>query len=194
MPLSYPAAPPSQRELRKVGGGGGGGVARRARAARALKPRSCATSRYTSSATCSAASCATFFTCLSFTCRPRAAWGAACVRWAWVPPMEGDDNQYKHLHAPVLCPRPAPPPSRAEFKNSKYKKRQLVAALSRANSTKTKIENRNHSPRAPPPDPQLKSGPVFVASGGLIITKSAASRERQKRPIIYAFARFSWYN
>ena len=44
MPLSCPVAPPSQRELHKDGGGGGGGVARRARAARAPKARSCATS------------------------------------------------------------------------------------------------------------------------------------------------------
>jgi len=38
MPLSYPVAPPSQRELRKGGGCGGGGVARRARAARTRRP------------------------------------------------------------------------------------------------------------------------------------------------------------
>ena len=43
MPLSCPVAPPSQRELHKDGGGGGGGVARRARAARAPKAKSCAT-------------------------------------------------------------------------------------------------------------------------------------------------------
>jgi len=49
MPLSYPVAPQSQRELHKDGGGGGGGVARRARAARAPKAKSCAMSSATSS-------------------------------------------------------------------------------------------------------------------------------------------------
>ena len=48
----------------------------------------------------------------SFTCRPRAAWGAftvpsfdgaACVCWAWVPPLEDDACHDEHLHAPVLC-------------------------------------------------------------------------------------------
>ena len=62
MPLSCPVAPPSQRELNKDGGGGGGGVARRARAARAPKLKSCATSCGTSSTTPRAAS----FTCSSF--------------------------------------------------------------------------------------------------------------------------------
>ena len=51
MPLSCPVASPSQRELHKDGGGGGGGVAMRARAARAPKTKSCATSCGTSSAT-----------------------------------------------------------------------------------------------------------------------------------------------
>ena len=59
VPLSCPVAPPSQRELHQDGGGG---VAMRARAARALKAKSCATSFGTSSATPSAAS----FTCSSF--------------------------------------------------------------------------------------------------------------------------------
>ena len=31
-----------------------------------------------------------------------AAWGAACVCWAWVPPLGDSDGQDKHLHAPVL--------------------------------------------------------------------------------------------
>ena len=38
------------------------------------------------------------FTC----CRPKAAWGAACVYWAWVPPLEDGDRQDMHLHAPVI--------------------------------------------------------------------------------------------
>ena len=80
MPLSCPVAPPSQCELHKDGGGGGVGVARRARAARAPKAKSfatsCATSCGTSSATSSAASCAASFTCSSFTCHPRAGVGA----------------------------------------------------------------------------------------------------------------------
>jgi len=63
MPLSCPVAPATQRELHKDGGGGGGGVAGRARAARAPKAKSCATSCGTSSAT----SCAASFTCLSLT-------------------------------------------------------------------------------------------------------------------------------
>ena len=62
MPLSCPVAPPSQRELHQDGGGGGGGVARRARAARAPKAMSCATSCDTSSAT----PCAASFTCSFF--------------------------------------------------------------------------------------------------------------------------------
>jgi len=86
-------------EVRKNGSGGGGGVVRRARASRAPKAKSCATSCGTSSAK----SCATPFTCLSFTCRPRAAWGAACVCWAWVPPLEDNACQDDHLHAPVCA-------------------------------------------------------------------------------------------
>ena len=70
MPLSCSVAPASQRELHKDGGGGG--VAGRARAARAPKAKSCATSCGTSSAT----PCAASLTCPSFTCRPRKAWGA----------------------------------------------------------------------------------------------------------------------
>jgi len=80
IPLSCPVAPPSQRELHKDGGGGGGGMARRARAARAPKAKSCTTSCGTSSATSSAAS----FACSSFTCNLREALGAAHVCWAWV--------------------------------------------------------------------------------------------------------------
>ena len=78
--LSCPVAPPSQRELRKDGGSGGGGVARRARAAQAPKAKSCATSCDTSSTTSSATPCAASFTCSSFTCHPRKAWG----RYAFV--------------------------------------------------------------------------------------------------------------
>ena len=82
-PLSCPAAPPSQRELHKDGGGGGGGgVARRrrARAARAPKAKSCATSCGTSSETPPATPCAAFYkcpsvTCSSFTCHLRAGVG-----------------------------------------------------------------------------------------------------------------------
>ena len=62
MPLSCPVAPPSQRELHQDGGGGGGGVAMRARAARAPKAKSCATSCGTSSA----APCDASLTCPSF--------------------------------------------------------------------------------------------------------------------------------
>ena len=65
----------ASRELHKDGGGGGG-VARRARAARSPKAKSCATSFGASSAALSATSCAAgFSTCPSFTCRPRAARG-----------------------------------------------------------------------------------------------------------------------
>jgi len=46
-------------------------------------------------------SCAASFTCSFFTCHSRAAWGFACVCWAWVPPLEDDNGQNKHLHAPV---------------------------------------------------------------------------------------------
>ena len=75
MPLSCSVALPSQRELHKDGGGSGGGVARRARAARARKPKSCATSCGTSST----APCAASFTCSSFMCQLIAGvcvWGA----------------------------------------------------------------------------------------------------------------------
>jgi len=69
MPLSCPVAPPSQRELHKDDGGGGGdGVARRARAARASKAKSCATS----CGIFSAAFCAASFTRSSFMCHLRA--------------------------------------------------------------------------------------------------------------------------
>jgi len=71
MPLSCPVAPLSQCELHKDGCGGGGGVARRARAARAPKARSYATSFGTSSGT----SCAASFTCSSFMCHLRAGAG-----------------------------------------------------------------------------------------------------------------------
>ena len=74
IPLSCPVAPQSQRELHKDGGGGGGGMARRARAARAPKVKSCATSCGTSSAT----PCAASFTCSSFMCHLRAGvWGGS---------------------------------------------------------------------------------------------------------------------
>ena len=77
-PLSCPVAPLSQRELHKDGDGGGGGVARRARAARALKAKSYATCE-TSSATSSATSCAASFTCLSFTCHLREGVGGGAL-------------------------------------------------------------------------------------------------------------------
>ena len=80
VPLSCPVAPPSQCELHKDGGGGGGGVARRARAARALKAKSYATSCGTSSAKPSATSCAAPLTCPSFTCCPREAQGPSSAR------------------------------------------------------------------------------------------------------------------
>jgi len=51
--------------------GGGGGVARRARAARARKPKSCATSCGTSSTT----PCSASFTYSPFTCRPQLSLG-----------------------------------------------------------------------------------------------------------------------
>jgi len=70
-PLSCPIAPPFQRELLKDGGGGGSGVARRARAARVPKAKSCAASFTCSSLTCS-----------SFTCHLRASVGArVCLAW-----------------------------------------------------------------------------------------------------------------
>jgi len=56
MPLSCQVAPPSQRELHKDGGGGGGSVARRARAARAPKAKSCTIPFATPSTTPCAAS------------------------------------------------------------------------------------------------------------------------------------------
>jgi len=64
-------APISVRTAQRQGGGGGG-VARRARAARARKPKSYATSCATSSTT----PCAASFTCSSFMCHLRAGvWG-----------------------------------------------------------------------------------------------------------------------
>ena len=38
----------------------------------------------------------------SFTCRLRAAWGAACVCMAWVSPLEDDSCHDEELQAPVL--------------------------------------------------------------------------------------------
>ena len=92
MPLSCPVAPLSQRKLHKDGSGDGGGEAKRARAARAPKVNSCATSCGTSPAAFSAKPCAASLTCSSFMCRQRKAWGAA----------EKDACHNKHLHAPVL--------------------------------------------------------------------------------------------
>ena len=56
----------------------------------------------TSCATSCAASCAASFTCPSFTCRPGALWGAACVCWAWVPPLEDGACHNEYFRAPVL--------------------------------------------------------------------------------------------
>ena len=56
----------------------------------------------TSCATSCAASCAASFTCPSFTCRPGALWGAACVCWAWVLPLEDGACHDEHLNVPVL--------------------------------------------------------------------------------------------
>ena len=90
MPLSCPVAPPSQRELHKDGGGGGGGVARRARAARAPKAKSCATS----SETPSAMSCVTSLTC----------WRRRRRRWWWcgrgVKCVVVVAHRWPQLHAP----------------------------------------------------------------------------------------------
>jgi len=58
-----PSCAPSQCEQHKDGGGGGGGMAKRARAARAPKAKSCATSCGTSSATPSTAFCAESLAC-----------------------------------------------------------------------------------------------------------------------------------
>jgi len=90
------------RKLHKDGGGGGSDVARRARATRAPKAKSCATF----CDTFSAAFCAASFTCSSFTCRPRAAWGAACVCWACLKnerekeqlPFLGATRAHTHTH------------------------------------------------------------------------------------------------
>ena len=134
MPLSCPVAPLSQRELHKDGGGGGGGgVARRARAARVPKAGS--------SAALSATSCAT---CLSFTCRLRAALGAACVCWVRVPLLEADARHDKNLiNKEALCA--APPCTRI----CPYPFFEVT-------------------PSGAAPGPRLKPGPVFVASGGAI--------------------------
>jgi len=67
-------------------------------ASSAAPERSSAASRATSCAM----SCDTLFTCLSFTCSPRAARGAACVCWAWVLPLEDGACHDEHLHARVL--------------------------------------------------------------------------------------------
>ena len=74
MPLSCPVAPSSQRELRKYGGGGGGGVAMRARAARAPKAKSCATSFDTPSATAMTTR-QMLLTCTAILKRPRSELG-----------------------------------------------------------------------------------------------------------------------
>ena len=90
MPLNCPVAPPSQREMHKDGGGGGGGVAMRARAARAPKPKTCATSCGTPPATHSAT--AASLACSSFTCRLGKAWVA----------MKYGACHDEHLYASVL--------------------------------------------------------------------------------------------
>ena len=112
-----PSCAPSQCELHKDGGGGG--VARRARATRALKAKSCATSCGTSSTT----PCAASVTCSSFMCRPPLSLGlphqqglrTSKVRAAmkkqlliatgsprssmpfWLPPLEDDACHDEHL-------------------------------------------------------------------------------------------------
>jgi len=53
----------------------------------------------TSSVTSCATSCAASLACSSFTCHRRESVGAARVCWAWVPPLEDDDGEDKHLHA-----------------------------------------------------------------------------------------------
>ena len=63
-----PSCTPISARTAQRQGGGGGGVARRARAARAPKPKSCATSFGASSTT----PCAASFTCSSFMCHLRA--------------------------------------------------------------------------------------------------------------------------
>ena len=61
-----PSCAPISARIAQRQGGGGGSVARRARAARAPKPKFCATSCGTSPTT----PCAASFTCSPFTCRP----------------------------------------------------------------------------------------------------------------------------
>jgi len=104
-PLSCPVVPPSQRELHKDGGGGGGGggVVRRARAAWASKTKSRAEFCGKSFAAPSATPCAAFFTRTSFACRPRAERGAACVCWAWAPPLEDGACHDEHLTLPSFA-------------------------------------------------------------------------------------------
>ena len=93
-------APISARTAQRQGGGGGG-VARRARAARAPKPKSCATSCDTSSA----APCAASFTCSSFTCHLRAG-----VGWGSRPGRRAPQHTFLFLPPERL---PSPPLLRA---------------------------------------------------------------------------------
>ena len=88
-------------QMHKEGGGGGGCVARRRHAPGPRRP-SPAPRPEPHPPQRSGTSFAASFTCSSFTCRPRAARGATCVCWAWIPPLEDSAFHDEHLHAPVL--------------------------------------------------------------------------------------------
>ena len=100
MPLSCPVALASQRELHKDGGGGGG-VARRARAARAPKAKSCATPCETSSAT----PCAASFTCPSFMCHLREGVGGGARVRGLAHTSSLDTDLTRNTRAPHFTPQ-----------------------------------------------------------------------------------------
>jgi len=118
-------------------------------------------------------SCAASFTCSSFTCHPKVAWGAACVCRAWVPPLENEDGQDEHLHAPVkiviVFGWESKTPN-CRYSGRTHTRAGILGYRKRPHSVSAYAPTRssNSTPRAPPPEPRSKPGLVFVASGGVI--------------------------
>jgi len=105
-------------------------------------------------------SCAVSFACPPFTCHPRAAWGAECVFWAWVPLLLEDED------APVKIifknfGREIPEVDLVATLTEAFvgsRKRPLICTYAPARSLKL-------HPRAPPPEPRLNRGPCSSLPG-----------------------------
>ena len=124
-------------------------------------------------------SCAESFTCPSFTCRPRVARGAVCACWAWVTPLEDEDEQVKHLHTSKLiwAGNTRKPSGRYSGHTQRERMTSSVGCSKRPPFVRAYAPTRSSKshPWAPPPDPPLKPGPVFVASGGVTTSQWAAA-------------------